>query len=291
MLMKKLNESNQRRFRFYFFGSFAGLVVLLYVFGDELRKMLSAQTADLAKETLENQELRVQTQQLAMAVVQTILNDPEVTAMAASFLREASTAPETQVALLDLVVHVLQHPQSLDELTTIARQLVARLSADAAVQQQLVGLVNHVLTDPAVQAQLVTVLAQLVQHPEFVSGVVVALTGVARAPEVVHAATELVQAAAQDLLADEQVVEESRRFIADVMGDDSLQKEGGDALWNSLNYALKPGFIKYVSCLVSPAAPVSHSLSLCLCRCRCRITGVVLIAVSIGAFRLFVSPF
>lgn len=41
-----------------------------------------------------------------------------------------------------------------------------------------------------------------------------------------------------------QVVEESRRFIADVMGDDSLQKEGGDALWNSLNYALKPGFIK-----------------------------------------------
>ena len=31
------------------------------------------------------------------------------------------------------------------------------------------------------------------------------------------------------------------------MGDDALQKEGGDALWNSVTHALKPGAIRYVS--------------------------------------------
>lgn len=44
-----------------------------------------------------------------------------------------------------------------------------------------------------------------------------------------------------------QVQEESRCFVAEVMGDDKLQREGGDALWNSVRHALKPGFIRYVS--------------------------------------------
>lgn len=75
------------------------------------------------------------------------------------------------------------------------------------------------------------------------------------------------------------------------MGDDSLQKEGGDALWNSLNYALKPGFIKYVSPSVSLSVAVCVSHRCVSSVSRHRITGVMLIAVSIGAFRLCVSPF
>lgn len=31
------------------------------------------------------------------------------------------------------------------------------------------------------------------------------------------------------------------------MGDDMLQKEGGDALLNSVKHALKPGFIRYAA--------------------------------------------
>lgn len=62
-----------------------------------------------------------------------------------------------------------------------------------------------------------------------------------------------------------QILEESRKFAGDVMGDDRLQKEGGDAIWKSLHYALQPGVI--------------------------RLTGIGLIALSIGAFRLFISPF
>ena len=30
------------------------------------------------------------------------------------------------------------------------------------------------------------------------------------------------------------------------MGDDALQKEGGDAIWNSVTHALKPGAIRCV---------------------------------------------
>jgi hypothetical protein len=49
------------------------------------------------------------------------------------------------------------------------------------------------------------------------------------------------------------------------MGDDSLQKEGGNAIWRSMHYAMQPGII--------------------------RMTGLALIGVSIAACRLFLSPF
>jgi hypothetical protein len=41
-----------------------------------------------------------------------------------------------------------------------------------------------------------------------------------------------------------QVSQQSRHFIAEVVGDDLLQKEGGQALWQSIKYALEPGVIR-----------------------------------------------
>lgn len=41
-----------------------------------------------------------------------------------------------------------------------------------------------------------------------------------------------------------QISQQSRQFIADVVGDDLLQKEGGHALWQSIKYAIQPGIIR-----------------------------------------------
>lgn len=78
-MMKRINESNQRRFRLFLLSSTLIILWIGVVFGSKIRKMLSDQTAGLAKETLENESLKLQTQELAMAVVQTVLNDKEVT--------------------------------------------------------------------------------------------------------------------------------------------------------------------------------------------------------------------
>ena len=93
-LMRRIKESNQRRFRFFFFSTVFGLSWVIFLFGAELKKILSDKTADLAKETLENESLKIQTQELATAVIQTILNDKDVTSQAAKFLLEAAGARE-----------------------------------------------------------------------------------------------------------------------------------------------------------------------------------------------------
>jgi hypothetical protein len=129
-VMSRLQESNRRRFRLYFFGSIAGIVAITLVFGRSIRQGVSEQTAAIAKETLENESLKIQTQELAMAVVQTVLNDKEITAHAAAFLKEASTTPETQKALLDLTLHVLQHPQTFEELVVLGKRLIHNLTND-----------------------------------------------------------------------------------------------------------------------------------------------------------------
>lgn len=54
------------------------VIVMACIASYYLRSKLTTQTATIAKETLENENLKIQTQELAMAVVQTILNDKEV---------------------------------------------------------------------------------------------------------------------------------------------------------------------------------------------------------------------
>ena len=123
-LMSKINESNQRRFRAFLVGGIGAIVWVLFVFGTDIRNWLSGQTAGIAKETLENEQLKIQTQELATAVIQTILNDKEIAAQASKFLQEASGNKETQDALVKLTVQVLQHPDSLKETVELVKKVI-----------------------------------------------------------------------------------------------------------------------------------------------------------------------
>jgi len=130
ILMERIHEKNQRRVRAYVLGALGFIVWVTVVFGARMRKYFTEQTAGLAKETLENESLKIQTQELATAVVQTILEDKDITNHAATFLKEASTAPETQQALLKLTMHILQHKDTLDELTKMSQKLIKNLAND-----------------------------------------------------------------------------------------------------------------------------------------------------------------
>jgi hypothetical protein len=165
-IMKRINSSNQRSFRIILVSTIVAVTWIAVVFGGKIRKMLSEQTADLAKETLENESLKIQTQELAMAVVNTILNDKEVTAHAASFLREASVVKETQQALLQLTLYVLQHPDSLAQLTALSKKLIGMLAEDKETTAQVAGLLTGALEDPKLKAALAKLVAELCVDPK-----------------------------------------------------------------------------------------------------------------------------
>lgn len=66
----------------------------------------------------------------------------------------------------------------------------------------------------------------------------------------------VLQSASTSLLTDEEVKTESRKLVANIMGDDSLQRESGEALWNSVLYALQPGVIRFASFCSSHFPPL-----------------------------------
>jgi hypothetical protein len=140
-IVESVRKANQRRL----WGSIglivAALVVIFTLFGTEIRKYFTARTVDLAKETLENDELKVQTKELATAVVQTILDDKGIASQTAIFLQEATATPETQKALLKLTIYLLQHPDTLAELTKLSQKLIVNLANDKVCLLFDVGVV------------------------------------------------------------------------------------------------------------------------------------------------------
>ncbi len=264
-LMHRLHESNKNRFRSYLIGTILLLLWIISVFGDRIRKKMSQKTADFAKETLENESLKTQTQMLATAVVQTVLNDKEITTQAATFLQEASNAPETQAAFYQLTMHVLQHPETLAELTVLSKKLVNNLSEDPEVTSKLTKIFTQVLADPELKDAVIRLISELSGDPAVIAATSQLCLDLMVRDDVKEATTKLMTESSYEVLEDNEVNVLSKEFVADVMRDAQLQKEGGDALMNSLTHALKPGVVK--------------------------ITGMSLICVSVAVFKLMLSPY
>lgn len=129
-IMEGIHYKNQQRFRAMLIGTLLVITWITIVFGSRLRKYFTEQTAGFAKETLENKELKIQTQELATAVVQTILENKEIASHAAAFLKEASNVPETQQAMLNLALHILQHPDTQVEIVKLSQKLIKDLAND-----------------------------------------------------------------------------------------------------------------------------------------------------------------
>ena len=129
-IMERIHASNRQRFRVIALTAVIGITWTVAVFGGKIKKMLTRQTADIAKETLENKSLQIQTQELATAVVQTVLNDKEVTARASAFAREAMSTPETRDALVALLVKISEHPETKAALNKLTKSIIADLSSD-----------------------------------------------------------------------------------------------------------------------------------------------------------------
>lgn len=264
-ILRKVKEANTQRFQLVFTVTVTLAIWISAVWGERIKKYFVGETTAIAKQTLGNEAIKMQTQELAMAVVQTVLNDKDITSQAAAFAREVAAVPETRDALLQLTNYVLQHPDSLKEVTKLFKKMIEDLSSDAETIAQFGNLFAAAAQEPAFVASVKLLLVQLGKDPELFSLLVTLLTAVAADPSVVQTTQNLVKSSTQTVLSDHQIINRSKEFVADVMGDDMLQKEGGDALWKSVSHALKPGLT--------------------------RIVGCALIAASIGVAKVLLSPF
>ena len=243
-LMNRIQESNKEKFRMKMGITIAVIAIFVALFGDNIKSKLKSTTTDLALETLEDKAIKIQTEELARAVVQTVLNDRDVTAQAASFLREASRAPETQEALLKLTLHVIKHPDSLKELSLLTKNVLAALSNDPEAIKHLAELFVEVFRDSELKQQLNIVACDICKSPDVMAAATELTSLVFQEPAVQAAVNDILVEGSSNVMKNEEISVQSRQFVAEVMGDDALQREGGNALWNSIYHAIVPGAIR-----------------------------------------------
>ncbi len=145
-----------------------------------------------------------------MAVVQTILNDKEITAHAAAFLKEASIAPETQQALLELTLHILQHKDTLKELTILSKRLISNLTHDKEMIKELSALFVKVVEDKDLKNALVIVVFDLCQDPTVFQAVMELVMKVILRADIVEATQNLLSEATSEVMKEEQIMDQSR---------------------------------------------------------------------------------
>eukprot|EP00752_Nemacystus_decipiens_P012697 g11249.t1 len=259
-LMSRMHAQDKNRFRAVGLSSVLLLIWVLSMFGTEIRRYFASQTAEVARETLKVEALQVQTQELATALVQTLLNDQEVVSAGALFLREASANPETQAALVSLALYVLQHPGTLAETRVLAKKLVRSILDDPDSVKQVTDLALKVIKTPRFRQGATELVVALGQSEEVYAAVTALASRVIQDPEVQATLSTVLSASSREVLRDQVVFDHSKVFVAQVMGDDAVQRSGGDALWNTVQYALQTRLFKATGlCLLAAGSAVLFS--------------------------------
>ena len=129
---------------------------------------------------------------------------------------------------------------------------MAVIFSEAVQDKRFMDAVTQVLSDLSWDPKVIQIMSDLA-------------ASVFARPEVQRECDKILSKASSAVLVNEEVIYRSREFVADVVGDDQIQREGGDALWNSIIHALRPGMAK--------------------------LGGATLICASVMLGQLFISPY
>lgn len=218
----------------------------IVAFGPELKGNVSQHTAEVARRSLENVDLQIQTQQLASEIVQTVLNNPKVLDQAAQFVSHLTQLDATQKSLIQLTKYVLNDPHTLAEVTKVTKRLIYNMMQDPATLQQLVELVKMAIFDPTTKDSVIVLLQGLMQD-KTVQAQVTELMQFVFIQEPVKTSVETTMTeTCHQIMSNEQVNAHAKVFVSDVLKDQTVQSHGGDALWSTVWYSVTPRWISWI---------------------------------------------
>jgi hypothetical protein len=124
------DDKRRRQWRLLLFSSTIYFYFLFKMYGQKAKDYITDEFVEVVKIILEKESLKETISSLAVGIIHALLQDAEVAATAATFLRDAAAVPETQNALVGLTIHVLQHPDTIREFSLLIKNLIDVLVND-----------------------------------------------------------------------------------------------------------------------------------------------------------------
>jgi len=125
--------------------------------------------------------------------------------------------------------------------TVLVKNLWNDLVNDPETMKQLTTLLYTALQNERIYKAVKDLFMQLINDDEVYKELTQLVVKLGEEQEVLDATQKLLTKSAHNTLNDRDVLEHSMEFATVVVGDDAVQRTGGDAIWNSFNYAIQPG--------------------------------------------------
>ena len=135
---------------------------------------------------------------------------------------------------------VIQSPPFQNACLVLVKNIWNDLVNDPETTSQLTTLVHTVLQNEQVYAATQKLVLQLVNDEEVYRELTKLVVKLGEEKEVLNATTTLMTKSAHKTLNDPNVLDHSMEFATEVVGDDVVQRTGGEALRNTFGYAVQP---------------------------------------------------
>lgn len=135
---------------------------------------------------------------------------------------------------------VISSPQFQDACKALVRNIWNDLIDDPETNNQLVALVQSVLKNERVYSAVKKMMIQLVNDEEVYKELTKLVVQLGEEKDVLDATQRLLTESTHKTLNDPSVLDHSMEFATEVVGDDVVQRSGGEALRNTLGYAVQP---------------------------------------------------
>jgi len=159
-----------------------------------------------------------------------------------SVVSDVLNSEALQSAIASLITRVVQSQQFQGACQTLLKTLWEDLVNDPETTAQVVQLLNNAIQNEEVKRSVRRLVLQLIADEEVYREFTNLVVRLGEDDEVLAATQALLTESAHKALNDPEILDHSMEFATDVVGDDIVQRTSGEALRNTVGYAVQPGF-------------------------------------------------
>jgi hypothetical protein len=149
-------------------------------------------------------------------------------------------SPQIQEAVTNLATNVIQSQQFKRACQVLLKELLKDLLDDQDTLKQVIHLLQNAIADEKIKEAFIQLVTEVFGDDRVLDELVVLVQRLGMEQQVQLATQALLVESAHNALNDPEILDHSMEFATDVVGDDVVQQTAGEALYNTLSYAIRP---------------------------------------------------
>jgi hypothetical protein len=152
----------------------------------------------------------------------------------------------TREALRNLVIHTLNDPVTRAQVADLTKQTVAALVEDPRTLRQIVDLLRSTVVDPKAKEALLLLLEQIMKDEQTRANLTQLLAHTFLQDAVKQNVGKTLSDSVHDVLSRGDIQNHAKEFVSGVVRDQTVQAQGGQAIWGTFMYALTPSWLSWI---------------------------------------------